>query len=266
MSQQMYYQQPAPQGPPPGGFAPQQPARNGLGVAALILGIIGALSGIPMLLFWLAAPLGILALIFGLIGNGRVKKGLATNKGVALTGVILGAIAIILSGVGAYVTVLAVDKAKDEVQKQVDELTGNPKDDSGGSAKDLTAGATAKYNNGVQVTVSKPSEYTVDPNTLIDGHTDGNTAYVVTITIKNAGKDVFDKPLVSAKGRVDGTEVDEVSDDKHGILERDFGNSINPGASASVEWVFDVPPNAKELDVEVTPDLLLDAVHWKLAL
>lgn len=58
MSQQTHYQ-PAPQGPT-GAPAPQA-ARNGLGVAALILGIIGALSGIPMILFWLAGPLGVLA-------------------------------------------------------------------------------------------------------------------------------------------------------------------------------------------------------------
>ncbi|REK88991.1 DUF4352 domain-containing protein [Streptomyces inhibens] len=263
MSQQMHYQ-PAPQGPT-GAHAPQA-ARNGLGVAALILGIIGALSGIPMVLFWLAGPLGILALIFGLVGLSRAKKGQATNKGVAVTGTILGGLAIILAIVGIIVTVLAVNKAVDEINKQVESSSGQPKGGSGQSAKDLGPGDTAKYNNGVEVTVSKATPYTVDPSTLVSGHTDGNKAYKLTVTIKNTGSKPFDKPLVQTKGRVNGKEAPEVDDDKHGILHHDFGNSIRPGATANVELVFDAPPTAKQLDVEVTPDLLLDAVNWKLTL
>ncbi|ARH91582.1 MULTISPECIES: DUF4190 domain-containing protein [Streptomyces] len=263
MSHQMHYQ-PTPQGQA-GAPAPQA-ARNGLGIAALILGILGALSGIPMILFWLAGPLGILALIFGLVGRSRAKKGQATNKGVALTGALLGVVAIILSVVGVIVTLTAVSKAVDEVNKQVEQSSGQPKDGSGQSAKELTAGATAKYNNGVQVTVSKATPYTVNPSTLVSGHADGNKAYKLTVTIKNTGSKAFDKPLVQTKARVNGKEAQEVDDDKHGILHHDFGNSINPGATATVEMVFDAPPTAKDLDIEVTPDLMLDAVHWKLTL
>ncbi|MFF7704370.1 DUF4190 domain-containing protein [Streptomyces lydicus] len=263
MSHQMHYQ-PTPQGQA-GAPAPQA-ARNGLGIAALILGILGALSGIPMILFWLAGPLGILALIFGLVGRSRAKKGQATNKGVALAGALLGVVAIILSVVGVIVTLTAVSKAVDEVNKQVEQSSGQPKDGSGQSAKELTAGATAKYNNGVQVTVSKATPYTVNPSTLVSGHADGNKAYKLTVTIKNTGSKAFDKPLVQTKARVNGKEAQEVDDDKHGILHHDFGNSINPGATATVEMVFDAPPTAKDLDIEVTPDLMLDAVHWKLTL
>ncbi|WP_329395138.1 DUF4352 domain-containing protein [Streptomyces lydicus] len=263
MSHQMHYQ-PTPQGQA-GAPAPQA-ARNGLGIAALILGILGALSGIPMILFWLAGPLGILALIFGLVGRSRAKKGQATNKGVALTGALLGVVAIILSVVGVIVTLTAVSKAVDEVNRQVEQSSGQPKDGSGQSAKELTAGATAKYNNGVQVTVSKATPYTVNPSTLVSGHADGNKAYKLTVTIKNTGSKAFDKPLVQTKARVNGKEAQEVDDDKHGILHHDFGNSINPGATATVEMVFDAPPTAKDLDIEVTPDLMLDAVHWKLTL
>ncbi|MER7155612.1 DUF4190 domain-containing protein [Streptomyces lydicus] len=263
MSHQMHYQ-PTPQGQA-GAPAPQA-ARNGLGIAALILGVLGALSGIPMILFWLAGPLGILALIFGLVGRSRAKKGQATNKGVALTGALLGVVAIILSVVGVIVTLTAVSKAVDEVNKQVEQSSGQPKDGSGQSAKELTAGATAKYNNGVQVTVSKATPYTVNPSTLVSGHADGNKAYKLTVTIKNTGSKAFDKPLVQTKARVNGKEAQEVDDDKHGILHHDFGNSINPGATATVEMVFDAPPTAKDLDIEVTPDLMLDAVHWKLTL
>jgi heme/copper-type cytochrome/quinol oxidase subunit 2 len=74
----------------PGGHAPA----NGLGTAALVLGIVG------LLLFWTVIGgivLGILALIFGIIGRGRAKRGEATNGGVATAGLVLGAVAIVVS-------------------------------------------------------------------------------------------------------------------------------------------------------------------------
>lgn len=64
---------------------PMQP-RSGLSVASLVLGIIGVIS---ILLWFFAAPLGILALIFGLIGRNKGGKGMAT------AGIILGAIALV---------------------------------------------------------------------------------------------------------------------------------------------------------------------------
>lgn len=251
MSHQTQYQQ-MPQGST--GVPSHQAARNGFGVTALVLGIIGALSGIPMVMFWLAGPLGLLALIFGVMGLKRVKKGQATNKGMAITGTILGVLAILLAITGLVLTLWVFSEAKNEIEQQ----TGN------NVTEDLGAGESAKYNNGLQVTVSKPSPYTVDPNTVIGGHTDGNKAYKVTITLKNTGTEVFEQPLMTTKARANGKEAQEVDDDKHGILHHDFGDSIAPDASASVDMVFDAPPTAKELDITITPDLFLDSANWNL--
>ncbi|MGW2629965.1 DUF4190 domain-containing protein [Streptomyces chattanoogensis] len=257
MSHQMQYQPaPAPHGAP----APQQ-ARNGLGVAALVLGIIGALSGIPMVLFWLAGPLGLLALIFGIVGMGRAKKGQATNKGVAVTGTILGALALILAVVGVIVSVLVVKGAVDEAKEQIDKETG-----SSNAIKDLGPGATAKYNNGLQVTVSKPGPYTVNPQTVISGHTDGNKAYKVTVTIKNTGNKVVKDPTMLVNAEADGKKTEELADDKVGLLKHDWEKQLAPGESDTAEMVFEAPPAGKELDIEITPDLLLDPANWKLKL
>lgn len=85
----------APTYPPPGypaaplgyGAAP----RNGLGTAALVLGIIGVvLCWIP----FTGWALNILAVIFGGVGMGRAKRGEATNKSSALAGLVLGAIGL----------------------------------------------------------------------------------------------------------------------------------------------------------------------------
>lgn len=70
-----------------------QPA-NGLGIASLVLGII-AVAGFCM--YGLGIILGVLALIFGLIGRGRAKRGEADNGGIALAGIILGSIGIVIS-------------------------------------------------------------------------------------------------------------------------------------------------------------------------
>jgi phosphate/sulfate permease len=72
---------------------PQKP-RNGLGTAALILGILAILTIITIF----GGPiLGIIAIILGFIGRGRAKRGEATNGGMAMAGIVLGAIAIIAS-------------------------------------------------------------------------------------------------------------------------------------------------------------------------
>lgn len=85
---------------PPGGYAPMQYGeyptapiiRNGMGVAALVVAIIALLLTITVAG---AVVLGIVAVILGFVGLARVKRSEADNRGVALSGVILGVIAII---------------------------------------------------------------------------------------------------------------------------------------------------------------------------
>jgi hypothetical protein len=102
-----------PYGAPPGQPAPPYasgpynagpagPPRNGMGTAALVLGIV-AIPGILTVV--LGILLGLLALIFGIIGRKRYARREATNGGAAMAGAILGgfalAISIILVAVGA---------------------------------------------------------------------------------------------------------------------------------------------------------------------
>ena len=63
--------------------------QNGFGTAAMVLGI-AALA--LMFCTWGVAGivLGVLALIFGLLGKGRVARGEANNRGQALAGIIMG--------------------------------------------------------------------------------------------------------------------------------------------------------------------------------
>ncbi|WP_394431483.1 DUF4190 domain-containing protein [Streptomyces sp. SGAir0957] len=270
-----------PQYPP---FQPpqQQPrvARNGLGTAALILGVIGALSGIVPILFWLAGILGVIALILGLTGRGRAKRGEATNKGVALTGVILALVSLGLAVFGAVTTFKAVDDAVDEINKSVQDTkakdtkaSGDAKDkaDSGAASdekkpdpeKALEAGDSVIYDDDLTVTVSNPVAY--NPSEFAAGHTAGNHAYKVTVTVQNDSKAKFDSALLSTSARAgkDGVDAEQVFDEKVGT---GFEGTILPGKKATVVYAFDAPAAAKNLTVEVTPSFEYNATQWDLKL
>jgi hypothetical protein len=88
---------------PPSGL--QQAPRNGLGTAALILGIIGVVVGIIPFFFWLAVILGVIGLILGFVGRSRATRGEATNGTMALWGIITSAVAVVLSIVGLAILV-----------------------------------------------------------------------------------------------------------------------------------------------------------------
>ncbi|MGX1543533.1 DUF4190 domain-containing protein [Streptomyces adustus] len=74
-------------------------ADNGMGTAGLVLGI---LSAVVFCLWPIAIIMGVLGLIFGLIGRRKASRGEATNGGQALAGAICGGAGIFL-GIGMIV-------------------------------------------------------------------------------------------------------------------------------------------------------------------
>ena len=92
---------------------PQQGApgqSSGLAIASLILGIIGVLT------FWLFGLGGIpalLAIVLGIIAITKASKGRAGGKGMAITGVILGVLALIASAFVVAGIVWAVNEVGD---------------------------------------------------------------------------------------------------------------------------------------------------------
>ncbi|MBD0689812.1 hypothetical protein BG452_28520 [Streptomyces sp. CBMA123] len=77
-----------------------------MGTAAMVLGIVGVVLGLLVVFFWLSWLPSLLALIFGIIGLGYARKRQATNRGMALAGVILGVAGLLVSvGGGVFVAV-----------------------------------------------------------------------------------------------------------------------------------------------------------------
>ncbi|QIQ04465.1 DUF4190 domain-containing protein [Streptomyces liangshanensis] len=242
------------QTPYPASPAPAAAARNGLGVAALVLGILGFLSSPIPFVFWVGAILGLLALIFGLKGRGRVRRAEATNKGVATTGAVLGALALVLSVVGGVLTY----KVATEVVKDISA--------SADSAKALAPRDSAVYEDGLTLTVSAPVAYT--PGSAATGHKPGDKAYQVTLVLENARKKAFDTGDIGVKAWVGAkdTPAGKIVDGKSGAVGEGFTGTVGPGRTVTVQVAFDTPPAAKTLTVELDPGLTYGRTRWDLPL
>ncbi|MBH5337256.1 DUF4190 domain-containing protein [Streptomyces pactum] len=111
------YQQPGPGYPPPGYPAyPGGPMgavgqRNGMGTAALTVGIIGLVCGLTYFLWLFAIVLGILAIIFGSIGKGKAQRGEANNAGSATAGIVCGIVGMVIPLIYLAALDAAIDSA-----------------------------------------------------------------------------------------------------------------------------------------------------------
>ena len=76
--------------PPMQGYQPNPSAA--LAITALVLGILAFLISFIPILGWL---LGIGAVVCGAIGLSKIKKQLASGKGMAITGIVLGSIGFV---------------------------------------------------------------------------------------------------------------------------------------------------------------------------
>lgn len=79
----------------PGAFGDPVPraARNGSGVAALVLGILSLVSWFLLV----GGIFGVIAVVLGVLGRARAGRGEATNGGMALAGILTGALGVLLT-------------------------------------------------------------------------------------------------------------------------------------------------------------------------
>jgi membrane-bound ClpP family serine protease len=101
-----------PQEPPPGqgpggsyqagGYQPTRGRRNGMGTTALVVGVVALVLVVLLLFSPLGAFLGLLAVLFGILGLMRANRGEADNRGQAVAGLVTGGIALL---VGIFFTI-----------------------------------------------------------------------------------------------------------------------------------------------------------------
>jgi hypothetical protein len=112
---------------------PQQAAKpsNGLGITGFVLGLIGLLLSFIPIIGVVAWPLVILGIIFSGIGIAKASKGRATNKGLAITGLVVSIVGLVVCILWTVVWNQAVDEVDDVVNgeaKVVYEITGDATD------------------------------------------------------------------------------------------------------------------------------------------
>jgi hypothetical protein len=94
-------QYPTQPGQPPGQY-PAAGRRNGMGTAALVLGVVALVLVLLLLFSPIGAFLGLLAVLFGILGIIRANRGEADNRGQAVAGLVTGGIALL---VGIFFTI-----------------------------------------------------------------------------------------------------------------------------------------------------------------
>ncbi|MGW6571462.1 DUF4190 domain-containing protein [Streptomyces sp. NPDC054945] len=95
---------------------------NGFGIAALVLGILAVIGCITS---FFAVALGIAAVVFGTLGRGKASRGEADNGGMALAGIILGAIGILLGALMIAVMFIGLMDRDAEDDSPYDSPYGN---------------------------------------------------------------------------------------------------------------------------------------------
>lgn len=152
--------------PPAPPAPPLADPRNGLGIAALTLGVVAAITGLIPLMWLLALPAGIIGLTLGFAGRKRVKRGRADNGGMTWAGIVLSAVGTVLALIGMVVFFNALSdfsKSMDDLSTQLNSTPAatswTPVLDGRGSGDGKT-GTFMLHGKLVKITY----DFTADPN------------------------------------------------------------------------------------------------------
>lgn len=274
MTQQFPPQQPYSQaGPPPpsGGWDPRHAARqqaaprNGFGITALCLALAGLVLGLVPFTGFLAAILGALALLFGLLGLGRVRKGVATNKKMSIFGAVLGAGALALGIWGMTIVFGAVDDLSNALEgPQVTSVTPGGQSqsaapDAGDASPAVAAfGATHRWETGVEVTVSSPKPYR--PSSSAAG-ADRARAVSFEVQVKNGSQAPVELATVMIQASYNGQPVTQIYDSAKNMMGAPT-TSVLPGKTSTFTVAFPVDKEQGELQLEVTPGFSADRAYF----
>jgi hypothetical protein len=241
----------APHHPPAG--PPHQPSpRNGFGITALVLAIVGLLFSLVPLTGFLAAVLGALALLFGLLGLARVNRREADNKTLTIVGTVLGALSLVIGIVGMVIVFRAIDQLGTDLEglgmqqpaisSPVDSLAPPPSAPSPGI---VTAPGSFTWENGVTVEVSAPETVAFSSSSCCDN---GPAGVVFTMRVVNGSDQVLDPYMLMTSLTADGAPAAQVFDSVNGFSGMPT-NSIPPGRDLTFPVAFGAVGGALLLEV-----------------
>lgn len=116
--------------------------KNGFGIAALVLGIVGIVLGlIPAVGIFFAIVLGLVGIVLGVLGFLRANKGVATNKVMAIIGTVLSVIAIFVGIISLIVSIAFVNSVNDAIEESQNDPVSGAAAPSSADAAPATDGA-----------------------------------------------------------------------------------------------------------------------------
>ncbi|MFJ2746006.1 DUF4190 domain-containing protein [Streptomyces sp. NPDC087440] len=279
---------PAPHAPGPGyGYGPQTPypfggyappperPKNGMSIASLVLGVVGFLAGFLILFFWLSWLPAVLAVIFGLVGLGQVKRGTSDSKGLAVSGLVLGVLGVLLAVGGGFITVFMVKKGADghdrvlqveapESREAADARSKKAAEKQAAEkARHLKFGETYTYPSGLKVTVAKPVPYAFDDYNVSIKDTKGKKALQVVVTVVNGSPEPIDfKTSLPQVTDAQGNDADLVIDGSG--RQEIISGKVGPGTKKVGKTAYAMPEGATgSLEVIFNPDLaVMEDVTW----
>lgn len=262
--------------PNPGGSAPPPvKGSNGIATAGFILALLGLLGSWIPVLNVLGILLGVVGVVLAAVGLAKSKK-VNAGKGLALAGIVLGALAVIFALLVNVVFVGAVDDAIDESTSTSVTSPGDGGGTSkkGGSSKNGAAGAelgTTRGNPAPIGSTIKGDDWSVRINTVKVVPVDslgskaapGSVLLSVNITATYSGDDEQGStPWATVKFVApDGTTVDSTSGSTLFIAENEFDSlaTVYQGASVKGDQLLEVPAKDWQDGVlAVSPGLLSD--------
>jgi len=107
--------------------------RNGLGTAALVIGVVSLVLAVLVIFAPLALPLGLLAIVFGAFGMARASRGEADNNGHAVAGMVTGGLSIVVAIILGITFVNSLVKHQDDLRRFGTCLSGADDDDERGA-------------------------------------------------------------------------------------------------------------------------------------
>jgi hypothetical protein len=247
-------------------MAPGYPGpNNGVGTAAMVLGIVGTVLSISCFGTVLGFIASIAAVICGSIGLRNVRRGEATNRTQARSGLVLGIIGLVLAvAVGVIFAVMAAKGA-------FDDSSDGHSDDNVGTAGGSTASGPIEPGN---TSLNEPLK--ADQPALYPGMVRATVTTPVRASLYDAKGDHAWRFTVVFYGGLHGVDARAWDVDAYASAgdSRDLGTKvitdqipsrIEPGRAAAAVVVVLVPPGHGTADVEVTPGAAYDDAYWSVS-
>ena len=248
-----YAQQPA--------YAPPAP-RNGFGITALCLALGGLVFGLVPFTGFIALILGALAVLFGLLGLGRVAKGTATNKTMSIVGSVLGAVAVALGIWGLVIVFNAVDDLSESLRSapvsSAPQPGAAPAETPTDGVQVAAFGGTSSWETGVEVTVSAPEAFR--PSQYAFG-ADRARNVSFEINVENGSDAPLELATMMIQASFNGQPIEQIFD-----TTKDIGGtpatSVLPGKSATFTVGYSLDKDPGELQLEIRPGFLADRSYF----